>query len=182
VQSLAKTKGTKKPKAKRTPVQTPAANKPQRDYTPELAEWIDNAKGEYTFDILEFPPDPNARSYTDRLGSVVATVTVSDSFTPQSAEKIARLMAHAPELWHALKEITPWLEFPPGLPDGLEVFMKAWNVLMESTDRNPYEPLQASDEEPFFRKFNHPDVIGVDHQDRVKKLKALEAAGKRGAK
>ena len=80
-----------------------ATPKPQRDYTPEFAEWTENAMGEYTFNIREVFTDPNAGSYSDTLGGMVATVTVSDSFTPKSARKIARLMAYAPELWQALK-------------------------------------------------------------------------------
>jgi hypothetical protein len=61
-------------------------------------------------------------------------------------------------------------------PELAKRFMTAWLVLMDAADRDPFSPIEVSDEEELFREFNYPEVIGVDHADRVAKLEAQRAA------
>jgi hypothetical protein len=105
-------------------------------------------------------------------------VTVEKSFTPESAAAIARLMVSAPQLGHAFKELAPLPMHSEADSEEVERFITAWKVLMDSAKRDPFNPVESSDEESLCREFNHPDVIGLNHHQRFEKYTARRKARK----
>jgi hypothetical protein len=116
----------------------PAQEIEQREnwYSPELAEWITCTNGQKgvdqkpnSFIIREETPDPFG------CGMQVATVDIPERFSKSDAEKIARLMAWAPQLWQCLRELAPCaLAF-----EHFEEFNEAVLCLWSSAERYPFE-------------------------------------------
>ena len=131
--------------------------RPGHRYYPETRRWVSHFLPETprTFAVHE-----QDESKPDCLGAKVATVTINAVMDDDSANRLATLIEHAPEVWRDFRDLNRYLLID-GDDASLDIFASVTKLLRDAAGRPPYGPAADPADEELYRRLSDKVVGGA---------------------